>query len=194
MTTTIQLEPAIALSADQFYTLCRQNPDLKFERSPQGELILMSPTGGETGITNATLISRFVIWNEAKKLGFVFDSSTCFRLPNGGDRSPDVAWVQKDCWQALTPKQRRQFPPLSPDFVLELMSPSDRLGEVQAKMREYQVAGVKLGWLINPGDRQVEIYREDSSVDLLTAPTNLSGESILPGFTLPVAWLWEEGS
>jgi Uma2 family endonuclease len=194
MTTTIQLEPAIALSADQFYTLCRQNPELKFERSPQGELLLMSPTGGETGKRNAELIGDFIIWNRRTQLGFVFDSSTCFRLPNGGDRSPDVAWVQKDRWQSLTPEQRRQFPPLSPDFVLELMSPSDRLGEVQAKMREYQVAGVKLGWLINPGDRQVEIYREGSSVDLLTAPTNLSGESILPGFTLPVAWLWEEES
>ncbi|MGA1623431.1 MAG: Uma2 family endonuclease [Synechocystis sp.] len=192
MTTTIQLEPAIALSADQFYTLCRQNPDLKFERSPQGELILMSPTGGETGIHNATLISRFVMWNEVQKLGVVFDSSTCFRLPHGGDRSPDVAWVKKERWQALTPEQRRQFPPLSPDFVLELMSPSDRLGEVQAKMREYQAAGVTLGWLINPGDRQVEIYRYDGSVEVLTAPTTLSGETVLPDFSLSVDWLWDE--
>lgn len=190
MTTTIQLEPAIALNADQFYTLCRQNPDLKFERSPKGELILMSPTGGETGNNNATLIARFVVWNELKKLGFVFDSSTCFRLPSGGDRSPDVSWVRKDRWQALTPEQRQKFPPLSPDFVLELMSPSDRLGEVQAKMREYQAAGVTLGWLINPGDRQVEIYRGDGSVEVLTAPTTLSGETILPDFSLSVDWLW----
>jgi Uma2 family endonuclease len=192
MTTTIQLEPAIALSADQFYTLCRQNPDLKFERSPQGELILMSPTGGETGKRNAELIGDFIIWNRRAQLGVVFDSSTCFRLPHGGDRSPDVAWVKKERWQALTPEQRRQFLPLSPDFVLELMSPSDRLGEVQAKMREYQAAGVTLGWLINPGDRQVEIYRHDGSVEVLTAPTTLSGEAILPDFTLTVNWLWDE--
>jgi len=190
MTTTIQLAPAIAMSADQFYTLCRQNPDLKFERSPQGELILMSPTGGETGKNNAELIADFIIWNRRTQLGFVFDSSTCFRLPNGGDRSPDVSWVHKDRWQALTPEQRRKFPPLSPDFVLELMSPSDRLLEVQGKMREYQAAGVKLGWLLNPGDRQVEIYRSHGSVEVLMAPALLSGETVLPDFSLPVDWLW----
>lgn len=191
MTTIIQLEPAIALNADQFYSLCRQNPDLKLERSSQGELILMSPTGGETGMNNATLISRFVVWNEFKKLGFVFDSSTCFRLPNGGDRSPDVAWVQKDRWLALSNEQRQQFPPLAPDFVLELMSPSDRLTDVQAKMREYQAAGVKLGWLLNPGDRQVEIYRATEPAETLTAPQTLWGEAILPDFQLSVDWLWK---
>ena len=140
-TTILKLEPAIALSESQFFTLCQQNPDLKIERSGQGELIIMPPTGGETGRKNATLIARLVMWNETYNLGVVFDSSTCFRLPKGGDRSPDVSWLKKERWDSLTPEQQRKFPPLCPDFVLELLSPSDNLSFTQAKMQEYQANG-----------------------------------------------------
>ncbi|MEB3310622.1 MAG: Uma2 family endonuclease [Snowella sp.] len=190
-TTTIQLEPAIALTEHQFFTLCQQNPDLKFERSPQGELIISPPTGGDTGRKNATLIARLVIWNETYNLGVVFDSSTCFRLPNGGDRSPDVAWVKQDRWDALTLEQQRKFPPLCPDFVLELLSPSDDLAVTQAKMQEYQAAGTKLGWLFNPKNQQVEIYRLGDPVEVLSSPDSLSGEEILPNFVLNLTWLWQ---
>ncbi len=190
-TTTIQLEPAIALTESQFFTLCQQNPDLKFERSPQGELIIMPPTGGETGRKNAEIIGDFIIWNRKTQLGVVFDSSTCFRLPNGGDRSPDVAWVKKERWDALTPEQQHKFPPLCPDFALELLSPSDDLTVTQAKMREYQAAGLKLGWLLNPQNKQVEIYRLGCPVEVLTSPDALSEESILPNFVLNLAWLWQ---
>ena len=189
-TTILKLEPAIALSENQFFTLCQQNPDLKIERSGQGELIIMPPTGGETGRKNATLIARLVMWNETYNLGVVFDSSSCFRLPKGGDRSPDVSWLKKERWDSLTPEQQRKFPPLCPDFVLELLSPSDNLSFTQAKMQEYQANGVQLAWLLNPQDQQVEIYRLGCPVEILFRPRELSGENVLPNFVLNLAWFW----
>jgi Uma2 family endonuclease len=189
-TTILKLEPAIALSESQFFTLCQQNPDLKIERSGQGELIIMPPTGGETGRKNATLIARLVMWNETYNLGVVFDSSSCFRLPKGGDRSPDVSWLKKERWDSLTPEQQRKFPPLCPDFVLELLSPSDNLSFTQAKMQEYQANGVQLGWLLNPQDQQVEIYRLGYPVEILSCPRELFGENVLPNFVLNLAWFW----
>jgi Uma2 family endonuclease len=190
MNTTLKLEPAIALSENQFFSLCQQNPDLKIERSGQGELIIMPPTGGETGRKNATLIARLVMWNETDNLGVVFDSSTCFRLPKGGDRSPDLSWLKKERWDSLTPEQQRKFPPLCPDFVLELLSPSDNLSFTQAKMQEYQANGVQLAWLLNPQDQQVEIYRLGCPVEILFRPRELSGENVLPNFVLNLAWFW----
>jgi Uma2 family endonuclease len=189
-TTILKLEPAIALSENQFFSLCQQNPDLKIERSGQGELIIMPPTGGETGRKNATLIARLVMWNETDNLGVVFDSSTCFRLPKGGDRSPDLSWLKKERWDSLTPEQQRKFPPLCPDFVLELLSPSDNLSFTQAKMQEYQANGVQLAWLLNPQDQQVEIYRLGCPVEILFRPRELSGENVLPNFVLNLAWFW----
>ena len=189
-TTILKLEPAIALSESQFFTLCQQNPDLKIERSGQGELIIMPPTGGETGRKNATLIARLVMWNETYNLGVVFDSSSCFRLPKGGDRSPDVSWLKKERWDSLTPEQQRKFPPLCPDFVLELLSPSDNLSFTQAKMQEYQANGVQLAWLLNPQDQQVEIYRLGCPVEILSCPRELFGENVLPNFVLNLAWFW----
>lgn len=187
---TIDLSPITRLNHNQFEQLCAANPEIKLERTPTGELVIMSPTGGETGMNNATLIARFVIWNEQTDLGVVFDSSTCFKLPNGGDRSPDVAWVEKSRWDALTPDQRRKFPPLCPDFALELASPSDNLATLRAKMQEYLDSGLRLGWLINPQDKQVEIYRPQQPPEVLSSPATLSGESVLPGFTLQLSWLW----
>lgn len=188
---TVQLPTSAPLTDDQFYDLCRANPDLRIERNATGELIFMSPTGGETGRRNAKLTARFVVWNEAANLGEVFDSSTCFKLPNGAERSPDVAWVQQARWDALTPDQKEKFPPIAPDFVLELMSPSDRLDATQAKLREYRDNGVKLGWLIDQRTQQVEIYRLGQAVELRSAPASLSGETILPGFVLNLQGFWE---
>ncbi|MEM1280979.1 MAG: Uma2 family endonuclease, partial [Cyanobacteria bacterium P01_H01_bin.152] len=144
---TIDLSPILTLNTHQFEQLCQANPEVKFERTPTGELIIMHPTGGETGNRNIELAADFVIWNRQAQLGVLFDSSTCFRLPNGGDRSPDVAWVEQSRWDALLPEQQRKFPPICPDFVLELRSPSDRLSPIQAKMQEYLVSGAQLGWL-----------------------------------------------
>ncbi len=187
---TLDLKTIIDLTDEQFYQLCRANPDVKFERNANGTLLIMSPTGGETGNRNLEIGADFAIWNRQTKLGVCFDSSTCFKLPNGAQRSPDIAWIKQDRWQALTPAQREQFPPIAPDFVLELLSPSDSLPTTQTKMQEYIDNGVSLGWLINRKNRTVEIYRPNQSVQLLTNPTQLSDPDILPGFTLNLSSLW----
>jgi Uma2 family endonuclease len=187
---SINLDPIIKLTDDQFFQLCQINPDVQFERNALGELLVMPPTGGETGKRNATLISRFIVWNEQFQLGEVFDSSTCFRLPNGADRSPDVSWVRQERWDALTPSEKEKFPPIAPDFVLELMSPSDSLKAVQAKMQEYIDNGVKLGWLINRQNRTVEIYRLGQPVELLESPMLLLGEAVLSDFVLNLSFIW----
>lgn len=188
---TVHLPSSTPLTDDQFYDLCRANPDLRIERNANGELIFMPPTGGETGHRNSEINADFVIWNRQTKLGKVFYSSTCFKLPNGADRSPDVAWVKQERWDALTPEQREKFPPIAPDFVLELMSPSDTLEVTQAKMREYIDNGVQLGWLINRRDRQVEVYQLGQAVEILPAPASLSGGTTLPNFVLNLQWFWE---
>ncbi|HLO87615.1 MAG TPA: Uma2 family endonuclease [Nostocaceae cyanobacterium] len=181
---TVNLNSLITLNDNQFYQLCRENPDVKFERNAKGELIIMSPTGGGTGNRNSEINADFVIWNRKTKLGFCFDSSTCFKLSNGANRSPDVAWIKNERWEALTVEEQEKFPPIAPDFVVELMSPTDRLEETQAKMREYIENQVRLGWLINVKTRQVEIYRLGKPVEVLNSPTELSGEDVLPGFIL----------
>ncbi|MEQ8466471.1 Uma2 family endonuclease [Coleofasciculus sp. E1-EBD-02] len=187
---TIDFNPVIQLTDDQFYQLCRANPDLKFERNSHGELIIMPPTGGETGNQNFELVIDFGLWNRQTRLGVGFDSSTCFKLPNGANRSPDLAWVRQERWDALSPEQRTKFPPICPDFVVELMSPSDTLKATQDKMKEYRENGVRLGWLIAPEQRRVEIYRPQQAVEILEAPDTLSGEEVLPGFTLDLRPLW----
>ncbi|MFM2064303.1 MAG: hypothetical protein RLZZ507_3974 [Cyanobacteriota bacterium] len=187
---TINLNPIVRFTDDQFYQLCRENPDVKFERNAKGELLVMSPTGGETGRINSEINADFGVWNRHNKLGVCFDSSTCFKLPNGANRSPDVAWIKKERWDNLTLEEKTKFPPIAPDFVLELMSPTDNLQETQKKMQEYIDNGVKLGWLINPKTQQVEIYRLGKPVEILTAPSELSGEDILPGFLLNMAIVW----
>jgi Uma2 family endonuclease len=185
MSTVLNLEPLTQnLTRQQFRHLCQHNPDVPLERSPQGELIIISPVGGESGNQEATLITKVGIWNEQTQRGYVFSSSTIFSLPNGGDRSPDVAWVEKSRWEALTSVEREAFPPLCPDFVIELRSRSDRLPPQQAKMQEYLNSGLKLGWLINPQDQQVELYRPDQPVEVVALPITLSGETVLPGFQL----------
>jgi Uma2 family endonuclease len=178
------------MSDAQFYQLCITNPDLKFERNAQGDLLIMSPTGGETGQRNGELATEFVLWNRRHRRGVVFDSSTGFKLPGGGERSPDVAWVEQSRWDALTPEQQQAFPPIAPDFVLELLSPSDRLATVQAKMQEYMASGVRLGWLIDPGSQQVEVYRQGQASERLVRPASLSGETVLSGFVLNMELVW----
>ncbi len=188
---TINFNSIIKLTEDQFYDLCRANPDLKFERNSKGEIVIVPPTGGETGKYNAEITIDFGIWNRQAKLGVVFDSSTCFHFPNGADRSPDVAWIKQERWDTLTQQQQEKFPPIAPDFVLELMSPTDRLKETQAKMQEYMNNGVKLGWLINRKTRLVEIYRQGKAIEVLENPTDLSGEDVLPGFILHLEFIWK---
>ncbi|OKH23391.1 Uma2 family endonuclease [Chroogloeocystis siderophila] len=180
----LNLEPIAHLSDEQFYQLCLANRDLSLEMSAKGELIIVPPVGGESGNQEADLITDLNNWNRQTKLGKVFSSSTIFILPNGAKRSPDAAWVQLARWEALTPEQRKKFPPLVPDFAIELRSETDRLQPIQAKMQEYIDNGLRLGWLINPQDQQVEIYRPAQAVEVIQTPAQLSGEDVLPGFEL----------
>ena len=191
MNFALDLSPLLTLSRADFHKLCAANPDRKLERSPAGTLIVMAPTGGETGNLNSELNLEVGLWNRQQRTGKLFDSSTGFALPQGGDRSPDVAWIPLEKWQALTPEQRRGFLPLCPDFVIELLSPSDSWTQGQAKMEEYRDNGCRLGWLLDPKHKRVAIYRPDRPVELLQAPAVLSGETVLPGFELDLAFLWQ---
>jgi Uma2 family endonuclease len=186
----LRLTPVIGMSDEQFFELCQLNRDLRLERTSQGDLVIMPPTGGETGRTNFELTVLFGHWVHADGSGVGFDSSTGFTLPNGAKRSPDLAWVKRTRWEALTPEQRKVFAPLCPDFVLELRSPSDALEYVQAKMQEYLDNGARLGWLIDPIERKVYIYRPQAPVECLDNPQAISGEPVLPGFVLELGRVW----
>ncbi|AFY72128.1 protein of unknown function DUF820 (plasmid) [Thalassoporum mexicanum PCC 7367] len=196
---TLNLESVIELSDEQFYMLCRRNPDLRFERSAQGDLIIMSPTGIETSERNFGLYLDLGIWNRKTKLGHCFDSNGGYTLPNGAIRAPDMSWIRNDRYESLSKADRTKFAPICPDFVVELMSPNDELKVVQAKMIEYIENGAQLGWLINPKAQQVEIYRPISKSgqdaqpekELLESPKTLSGEDVLPGFELDLGFMWE---
>jgi len=180
----LNLSPVLELTDEQFAQLCQANRDLRLERTATGELIIMPPAGGKTGRRNLNLSYQLGAWNQQNELGVAFDSSTGFRLPKGGERSPDAAWVAKDRWEALSEEEQEGFVPLYPDFVVELHSKTDSLATLQAKMREYQENGARLGWLLDPQRQQVEIYRIGQPVETLQNPETLSGEDVLPGFIL----------
>jgi Uma2 family endonuclease len=184
MVVTLDLRPTLELNDEQFEQICKQNPDLKFERTAKGELVVVALTGGETGRRNLRLTGQLWAWIQQNELGEGFDSSTGFRLPNNAIRSPDAAWVKMERWQSLTSEQRQKYVPLCPDFVVELRSASYEIEDVQPKMREYLENGLQLGWLLDPETQTVEIYRPAQAVELLKNPTQLSGEAVLPGFVL----------
>jgi Uma2 family endonuclease len=187
---TIDFKSVIELTDEQFYQLCSSNPDVRFERNATGELIIMPPVGGESGNRNGRVNQQLFNWSDIDNTGIAFDSSTGFKLPNGAELSPDASWVKLSRWNALTSEQQTRFLPLSPDFVIELLSPSDSLKMTQKKMKEYQSNGVRLGWLINRKLRQVEIYRVGKEVEVLDNPSSLSGEDVLPGFVLNLDAIW----
>ncbi|MEB3310911.1 MAG: Uma2 family endonuclease [Snowella sp.] len=174
----------VNLTDEQFLRLCEANELLQLERNAQGELLIMPPIGGKSGKREADLITAVSLWNRQSGLGEVFSSSTIFRLPRGGNRSPDVAWVTRERWEKLTEEEQERFPPLCPDFVIELRSRTDDLGLLQAKMQEYLASGLRLGWLIDPQNQRVEIYRQDQTVEVVVLPTTLSGEDVLSGFVM----------
>ena len=184
------LELNIDLTDEQFFQLCQQNRDLRFERTAKGELIIMPPTGSETSDRNADLTYQLRAWSRQNQLGKSFDSSGGFKLPNGAERSPDASWVKIERWNALTQAEKARFAPLCPDFVVELMSPSDSLEKTREKMKEYMANGAELGWLINRRQRQVEIYRSNRKTEILQYPQTLLGEDILPGFVLDLNPIW----
>ena len=180
----------LTISHEQFVQLAWVNQNLQLERTATGELIVMPPTGSDTGNKNADILGQLWLWNRQTQLGQIFDSSSGFHLPNGADRSPDVSWIDQDRWDTLTPEEKSGFAPLCPDFVLELRSKHDSLESLQQKMQEYQENGAKLGWLIDRNRKKVEIYRPKKSVEVQNSPNSLSGEDILPGFTLDLSEIW----
>lgn len=183
----LQLQPVLALEGDQFFDFCQLNRDWRFERTATGDLIIMAPTGSETGGYNFDLTVELGIWARRDGTGKGFDSSTGFTLPNGAIRSPDAAWILRDRWEAIAIEQRRKFAPICPDFVLELRSVSDALEPLQTKMQEYLDNGARLGWLLDRQHRRVYIYRPGQPVETLENPVSMSGESVLTGFVLPLS-------
>lgn len=181
---------AFHLTDERFALLCRENPELRLELTAQRELLIMPPTGSKTGLRNSRLTLRLATWAETDGTGLVFDSSTGFTLPNGAKRSPDASWLRRDRWEALTEAQQNGFAPVCPDFVAELRSPQDRLSVLQEKMREYMENGARLGWLIDPLERRVTVFREGNTVEVLEDPASLDGEAVLLGFVLHVGELW----
>ncbi len=178
------LELKIDLTDEQFWKLCQNNRDYRFERTASGELIIMPPTGSETGNRNIKIAAQLEVWSSQNNLGLAFDSSSGFKLPNGANRSPDASWIRRDRWDALTAEEQQGFAPICPDFVIELRSKSDSLKELQEKMQEYMENGARLGWLIDRKNKRVEIYRQGQDVEIIENPATLSGEDVLPGFVL----------
>lgn len=187
---TVNLKSLIEMTDEQFFQLCQNNRELRFERNANGELIIMPLTGGETGNRNGRITQQLMNWTDADGTGIAFDSSTCFKLPNGADRSPDASWIKLERWDALTDEEKQKFPPICPDFVIELLSPSDSLKTTQEKMKEYIANGVRLGILINRKSRQVEIYRQGKEVEILDSPATVLGEDVLKGFVLNLGMIW----
>ena len=191
MVLTLNLPPTLKMTQENFAELAQINQDVRLELTAKGELIIMPPTGGETGDRNFELDGQLWLWNKKRRLGKAFDSSTGFVLPNGANRSPDVSWIRMERWSNLSPEQRKKCLPLCPDFAIELVSETDRIANTREKMQEYLENGLRLGWLIEPKTRIVEIYRPNREVEVLQSPLTLSGENVLPDFTLSLAEIWD---
>lgn len=175
-----------SFTEEEFYQFCQQNRDLRFERTFDKKIIVRAPSGGITGNRGMRIAARLDVWSEETGLGYAFDSSTGFTLPNSAVRSPDASWIAKDRWESLPPSDQERFPPICPDFVIELMSPTDRLPDLKKKMAEYMGNGCRLGWLINPSKATVYSYTQNEVVE---SPFNsvLDGGQVLPGFMLNLA-------
>ncbi len=180
---------SLRLDDEQFGRVAADNPELRLELTAEGELIVMPPTGTETGRRNSRITQRLLNWADGAG-GVVFDSSTCFTLPNGAKRSPDASWITSERYGALTKTQKEGFAPITPDFVLELRSATDSLGVLEAKLAEYLANGARLGWLLDPQTRRVHIYRPGGVVEVLENPEVVSGEDVLPGFELKLLEVW----
>ncbi len=186
----VRFRPAIPFGDRELIRFCQQNAGLRIERSSRGDIIIMPPASGDAGRSNAELTADFVLWARQAATGTVFDSSSGFRLPDQSMLSPDVSWVARERLDELSQKDWQSFMSLCPDFVLELRSRSDRLPTLQKKMALYIANGARLGWLLDPLERQVFVYRPGAKVEHLKNPATLSGEPVLAGFTLDLARVW----
>ncbi|MCT7949316.1 Uma2 family endonuclease [Ancylothrix sp. C2] len=187
----LRMPPELQMTSDQFFEFCQINSELQIERNKKGELIIMSPTGSETGHKDARIIQQLMNWADEDETGIAFSSSAGFTLSTGAERSPDASWIKLERWNALSAEQRKKFAPICPDFVVELRSPSDNLKPLKEKMLEYQSEpGFQLGWLIDPQNRRVYIYRPNQEEEILENPESVSGEPVLPGFVLNMRKIW----
>jgi len=189
----LHLHPALEMDEEQFFEFCQLNREWRIERSAEGDLEVMVPTGGETSNRNANLTMQVGIWTRRDGTGIAFDSNGGFILPNGAMRSPNASWVRRERLVNLTAEQKKRFLPLCLDFVIELRSPSDPLVPIEAKMREYVENGALLGWLIDPEEHKAHVYRPDEQTRVLDKPERMSGDPILPGFVLDLKPIWEPG-
>ena len=186
----VVLKKLEVMTDDEFFLFCRANDPLELERDKHGNIIIVSPTGSKTGLRNVTLVGELYAWNKYNESGYVFDSSTGFKLPNGATRSPDVAWIQKERWDVIPDEQQEKFAPICPDFIIELRFASDDLKYLQEKMEEYRENGCRLGWLIDRKSQQVLVYRPQQPVEIVSSFTStLSGENVLPGFAFDLTLL-----
>ena len=186
----VHTRPVIDMDEEQFFQFCQLNRDLQIERTAEGDMIIMAPEAGSSGLGNSKLTMTLGVWAERDGTGQVFGPSTGFTLPNGATRSPDVAWVRNDRLDALTEEEWQKFLPLCPDFVLELRSPSDSMGALQKKMEEYRENGAQFGWLLDPVSKRVHVYRPGAAVEVLDNPATVAGEPVLRGFVLDVLQIW----
>ncbi len=183
------MPPALDMDREQFFQFCQLNGDVRIERNAGGSIEVMAPAGGETGARNGFLIAALHRWTEDDGTGVAFDSSTGFELPNRAVRAPDAAWVLRSRLARLAASDKVRFLPLCPDFVIELLSPSDSRAAAARKMEEYRANGARLGWLVDPARRQVTIYRADGSLE--HRHDVVTGETVLPGFSLDLAAIWK---
>ena len=190
MEATVHVQPVIDLDDEQFYGLCQLNRDLRIERTAQGDVVIMPPTGGKTSDRNAELTMQLRLWAKRDATGTTFDSSGGFLLPSGAVRSPDASWIETAGMEMLEAEEQQRFIPLSPTFVVELRSPTDRLRYLQEKMEEYLENGTRLGWLIDPQEKRVHVYRPHLPVEVLENPAQIGGDPVLPGFTLDLGEIW----
>ena len=187
----LRMPPHLKMTDEDFFEFCQINGDVQIEQNKLGELVIMSPTGLETGNRNFNIAIQLGIWAEKDGTGIGFDSNAGFTLSTGAVRSPDASWMKLDRWNALTPEEKQKFAPICPDFVLELRSASDNLKPLQEKMEEYmEEPGIQLGWLIDRKNRNVYIYRPGMDVECLENPASIGGETVLPGFVLDLSKVW----
>lgn len=187
----LRIPPQMQMTEEEFFEFCQINGDLRIERNKSGELLIMNPTGSETGNRDNRINQQLMNWTDEDETGIAFSSSTGFTLSTGAERSPDASWIKLERWNSLSPEQQQKFAPICPDFVVELRSPSDNLKPLQEKMQEYIAEpGCFLGWLIDRKHRRVYIYRPGMPVECLENPATVSGEQVLPGFVLNMSKIW----
>ena len=188
---TIKFEPAIEMTSELFEQFCAQNDDLRIELTAEGTIEIMPPLKGDAGAKEADIVADLVIWARANGEGRVFGPNGTFALPNGAVRVPDASWVSSARYDSLTDEEKNDYTPICPDFVIELRSRSDRLSVLQTKMEEYIANGARLGWLLDPLQRQAHIYRPNAQPEILDNPESISAAPELPGFTLDLTRIWE---